>query len=396
MPLDLSLFDVLFYVGAIAASVLVLANVAGVWAIFKTRMLENEPAPQPEMTEWPRLSVVLAACNEEDTLEPALRTLLTTTYPALEIVVVNDRSTDGTGAIVDKVAAEDPRIVPVQLDALPTGWLGKVHALERGTEIASGELLLFTDADIHFGPLSLERAVAKLQREQLDHLSLLPNLIGGSLVLKATIAAFAGALVLGAETILRWHKDMALGVGAFNLVRREALQHAGGFVPLKMEVVDDSGLACLIQRTGGRCDWIAAPTAVSLTWYPTLGEMMRGLEKNLFGLMAAWSGLRAAIVVIAMATFSVGPWLTLLPGPVEHGWLFGLVAYLSLLPPVLLLKARFGFPVLPGLMNPIGQLLILFFFARGSVLCLMRRGIVWRGTHYPLAELRAGQYVKLV
>jgi glycosyltransferase involved in cell wall biosynthesis len=394
MSLDLTLLDGLFMVGAAAATLLVLANLAGVWAILKTRMLEDEPEPGAE--PWPRLSVVLAACNEEATLEPALRTLLTASYPALEIVVVNDRSTDTTGAILDRLAAEDDRIVAVHLESLPDGWLGKVHALERGTEIASGELLLFTDADIHFSPGSLERAVAKLERERLDHLSLLPNLIGGSLLLQATISAVAGALVLGAETILRWHPRMALGVGAFNLVRRDALAHAGGFAPLKMEVVDDSGLACLIQRTGGRCDWIAAPTAISLTWYPTVGEMMRGLEKNLFGLMAAWSGWRAAAVTLAMATFSIGPWLTLLPGPLEHGWIFGLAAYLSLIGPVTLLKVRFGFPVLPSLLNPIGQLLILFFFLRSSVLCLLRRGIVWRGTHYPLAQLRAGQYVKLV
>jgi glycosyltransferase involved in cell wall biosynthesis len=394
MTVQLTLPSALFVVGAITATLLVLANLLGVWAVLKMRRLEDEPAPQDQA--WPRLSVVLAACNEEATLEPALRTLLTASYPALELVVVNDRSTDATGAIIDRLAGEDARILPVHIDTLPEGWLGKVHALERGTELASGELLLFTDADIHFRPGSLERAVAKLQREGLDHLSLLPNLVGGSLLLQATIGAFAGALVLGAETFLRWHPRMALGVGAFNLVRRDALVHAGGFVPLKMEVVDDSGLACLIQRTGGRCDWIAAPTALSLTWYATMGEMMRGLEKNLFGLMAAWSGWRAPLAALALATFSVGPWLSFVPGPLAHGWAFGLAAYLSSFGPALLLKRRFGFPLLPGLLNPIGQLLILLFFVRGSALCLLRRGIVWRGTHYPLAELRAGQYVKLI
>ena len=114
----------------------------------------------PEPPSWPELGVVIAASNEAETIEPALRSLLAQDYPSLEIVMVDDRSTDRTGTIVDHLAASDARISRVHVRVLPAGWLGKVHALQRGVERVRGDFVLFTDADIHFAPGALRRAVA--------------------------------------------------------------------------------------------------------------------------------------------------------------------------------------------------------------------------------------------
>src|SRR6185369_2740694 len=105
-------------------------------------------------------SVVVPACNEARTIERALTSLLAQDYPDLEIVLVDDRSSDETGAIIEHLAASDRRISAIHVRELPAGWLGKVHALQRGLERARGELVLFTDADIHFAPGALRRAVA--------------------------------------------------------------------------------------------------------------------------------------------------------------------------------------------------------------------------------------------
>ncbi|MEK7768052.1 MAG: glycosyltransferase family A protein, partial [bacterium] len=122
------------------------------------RSLGDEAAPEP--AAWPRLSVLVPACNEADTLEPALETLLRSDYPDLEVILVDDRSTDGTGAVVDRLAARDARIVPVHVAALPPGWLGKVHAMHVALPHATGEWLLFSDADVHAAPDTIRRAVA--------------------------------------------------------------------------------------------------------------------------------------------------------------------------------------------------------------------------------------------
>src|SRR6185369_5444580 len=100
------------------------------------------------------------ACNEAGTIETALASLLAQDYPGLEIVLVDDRSSDGTGVIIDRLAASDPRISAIHVRDLPIGWLGKVHALQRGLERVRGALVLFTDADIYFAPGSLRRAVS--------------------------------------------------------------------------------------------------------------------------------------------------------------------------------------------------------------------------------------------
>ena len=113
---------------------------------------------------WPKVSVVVPACNEADTLERAMSSLLACDYPNLEIVLVNDRSTDQTGHIMDGLSERDQRIHVVHLDHLPAGWLGKLNAMHQGTQRVQGQLLLFTDADVHFEPSSIRRAVSELER----------------------------------------------------------------------------------------------------------------------------------------------------------------------------------------------------------------------------------------
>ncbi len=102
--------------------------------------------------QWPTVSVLVPAKNEEDTLFAAMQSLLQVDYPALEIILINDRSTDRTGEIIERLALLDSRVRQIHIDHLPDGWLGKVHALHQGIDVSSGEWLLFTDADIHFAP----------------------------------------------------------------------------------------------------------------------------------------------------------------------------------------------------------------------------------------------------
>jgi len=203
----------------------------------------------PAGAPLPRLSVVVAACNEAGTIDAAARTLLAQDYPDLEIVLADDRSTDATGAIIDRLADEDDRVRAIHVTALPEGWLGKVHALDRGTAEATGAFLLFTDADVRFAPDALRRAVALCEQRGLDHLAGLPACWSAGLLVDMVVAAFLRPFVamMRPWAVPRPDSRAFLGVGAFNLVRRSALARTPGFAWLRMEVADDAGLGLMMK-----------------------------------------------------------------------------------------------------------------------------------------------------
>ena len=146
--------------------------------VFNSRralVLAAMPAIEASHDDMPTLSIVVPACNEEDTIERGMNSLLALDYPHLEIIAVNDRSTDRTGAILDRLALSDPRLRVLHVETLPAGWLGKNHAMHSGSQAAKGKWLLFTDADVVFAPDALRRTVAFAERECLDHLVLSPR-----------------------------------------------------------------------------------------------------------------------------------------------------------------------------------------------------------------------------
>jgi cellulose synthase/poly-beta-1,6-N-acetylglucosamine synthase-like glycosyltransferase len=155
-----------------------LAAFAG-WFRGARRVPMLREAAQKPIDGYPSVSVVVAARDEEAGVGEALASLLDQDYPGgLEVVAVNDRSTDNTGGIIADLAARRPeRLRPLEVEALPEGWLGKNHALYRGATEARGEWLLFTDADVRFSPDCLELAMRYAETEHLDHLTLAPELL---------------------------------------------------------------------------------------------------------------------------------------------------------------------------------------------------------------------------
>src|SRR5262249_27703403 len=150
-------------------------------------LLADDASPAPP--EWPSVSLIVPARNEEASIGPAVRSRLAEGYPALEVVLVDDRSTDGTGAVVDALAREDGRIQPVHVQTLPPGWLGKVHALREGLRLAKGEWILFSDADVHLAPSALQKAVALAEARGLDQLAVLPQLVPTHWLIDAAMAS---------------------------------------------------------------------------------------------------------------------------------------------------------------------------------------------------------------
>jgi len=166
------------------------------------------------------ISLLFAARDEEEKLPAALETLSALDYPRLEIIAIDDRSTDATSRILAEHTRKDGRLRVVRVNELPKGWLGKPHALQKGYEASSGELLLFTDADVQFLPDTLRRAVSLFHERKLDHLTLLCGLVMKGFLGKTGSDVFCGGLSAfhrsaasdkSEVTVLRWNWSVPTG-----------------------------------------------------------------------------------------------------------------------------------------------------------------------------------------
>ncbi|MBL8937505.1 MAG: glycosyltransferase [Archangium sp.] len=347
---------------------------------------------------WPTLSVVSPACNEEAAIAQSLKSLVSQDYPALEVIAVNDRSTDRTGALIDEAAAADSRIVPVHLSQLPPGWLGKLNAMAKGIERSSGDWVLFADADVRYGPQALRRAITYAEQHQLDFLTVMPQTDSAGF-LADTI--FAGTGLVMALTSRPWRvRDMTttdvFGVGAFLLVRRSAYLRSPGFEWLKLEVADDMGLCLMIKRAGGRCDVVNGRGMISLRWYESFREMTEKMQKNFYAIMGRFSLARSVAMAAGCVAFALSPWLALLPqAPAPLGWLT-LASQSALVVGTLLFSRWSGRdPLYPALFPNVALLLLAFMSVRAGVLGRRMGGITWRGVRYDAALLRSQQRFRL-
>lgn len=349
---------------------------------------------------WPLVSVIVPACNEADHIEPALRSLLAQDYPRFELIVVDDRSTDGTGEIADRLAAADPRVRAVHIESLPDGWLGKVNALEQGTRRASGDWLLFTDADVHFAPGALRRGMAYAIRHDLDHLTLVPETTGfAGFLLDVSIRTFSMMLCASARVaeVNREGSRAFIGIGAFNLVQAAALKRTPGFEWLRMEPIDDMGLGAMLKASGARTHVVNGVDELSVPWYESVGAMIRGLEKNTFGAGTDFSYARQLLYVVMLVLIAIVPALSLLDGLYRGDILlicFGGIALAANLFVALRMPRRSVRDVAVYLCLPLGVALIAWIMLRAAYKCLRNGGVDWRGTHYPIEALRRGQRVR--
>jgi len=348
--------------------------------------------PLPSESD-PHLTVIVPACNEEASIRATLRSLLASTGLRLEIIAVNDRSTDRTAERMNEVAAEvaasgGPHTLRViHLRDLPPGWLGKPHAMALAARQASAPWLLFTDADLLFQPHSLSLALRQALALHADHFVLIPTLI-----LKTTgeRAMLATMQVLAQWTIRLWKvadpraKDF-IGVGGFNLVRRSVYVQVGGFEALRMEVLDDLRLGWKIKRAGFAQRIALGPGLARIRWINGALAVVRLVEKNGFAiyryrvwlLLLACLGL-AVQAVVPLAAMAAGGWTAV----------SGLLTYLAI--GLVYTANRRVTQVSPAmaLFFAPASALVIFAVLRSMILALARNGVEWRGTRYPLRELR--------
>jgi glycosyltransferase involved in cell wall biosynthesis len=339
----------------------------------------------------PLVSVIVPARNEAADIEATLRSLLALESVPLEIFAVNDRSTDATGSIIDKIAAEataeGKRLTALHISELPDGWMGKTHAMAVASARAQGEWLLFTDGDILFAKDTLVRALNLAQVERADHVIIFPTLILKSFGERMIIAFFQGMSALASRFWKIPDPDAkeSMGVGAFNLIRADVYRKLGGFESLRMEVLEDLRLGFEVKRQGYRQRVAFGRDLVRVRWAVGALGMIRNITKNLF----AGFRFRVWLTLVASAglmLFCLGPFAAL-----AGSWWMKASTALVLL--ALWLLYRYyrqytGIAAWYVFTFPLAACLVLYAILRSMILTLARGGVVWRGTLYPLAALR--------
>ena len=381
--------EALFYLALIT---LVVVSLTGIQLLVGTRQIKYLKDVRPlKPSEMPKVSVVIPARNEEKDLRKALSSILSQDYANLEVIVVDDRSTDRTYAILQELTATHPKLRVFRISELPSGWLGKTHAVNYGLERATGDHFLLTDADVVMESTTVSRAMTYMSVRPLDHVTVGPHIKAKGTLLNVVGLVFAKIFMLMTTP---WkaknRKSRAfMGCGAFSLMKSHVYWEIGTMKALALCVIDDMMLGKRIKRHGFRQELFAGKDLISVEWYASLKEMIEGLTKNFF---AAFNYSPTQALVASGLLFVLYLWplvgIFLTTGTTRI--LNGAITMLVLL--IYTGFARYlNVPMRYACGYPLGLVLLLYIIWRSMVTTLLNDGVTWRETHYSLDMLKEAQ-----
>ncbi|HYO90543.1 MAG TPA: glycosyltransferase family 2 protein [Pyrinomonadaceae bacterium] len=339
----------------------------------------------------PHVSILVPVRNEEHrVLRESFGSILSQDYRRFEVIAVNDRSTDATGAILHAIAKTDARLRVIEGTEPPAGWLGKPHAMQQALREARGDWVLATDADMIFDESTLRTAMAHVLSLKVDALTLIPHFESRSFWERVVIPAWAWVLLIVAVLYRVNHprSPRALGIGGFFLLRRNALKRIGDYERLKDEVAEDFRLAEMLKRSGASLRIEFAPQLLRTRMYRNFLEMWECHAKNWFA-GANYSLAFAIAAVLAMYAVGVVPPLiavacawALAAGADAELWRLFIPAALAWLIQVFVLalfNRRFKAPLAYALLAPLGLALLYAVLLESSLRIKTGMGVYWKG-----------------
>jgi chlorobactene glucosyltransferase len=282
------------------------------------RLADNQPnLSDVDPVNGTSVSIIVPARNESETIETVIRSILDSSYSPFELLVVDDRSTDDTAALVERLAAEDSRLRLVRGAPLPHGWYGKPWACAQGARATTGALLLFTDADTRHGPELLGRAVAALARERAELLTVAPHqrcvTFWERLIMPQIWLLLASRYHPRRVNRARRERDV-IANGQFILTPRVSYESVGTHAAVRHEVAEDLALAQTYLRQRRRVYFTFAERLMETRMYQGLPQLIEGWSKNVylggrrsFPEEPALRALVPAILVAAFAFWLVPP-----------------------------------------------------------------------------------------
>ena len=303
----------------------------------RSRSLDEMPAEPPP--DAPLVSVVIPARDEARSIARCVRSVLTTTYPGVEVIVVDDHSTDGTGDLARAVAPDDARLRVIVPPPLPDGWFGKQWACASGARESRGKILCFADADTVHAPDLLVRSVHAMRDRDADLFSVAGRQeLGGfwERIIQPQVFALLSARYGGSEHMERSpHAVDKIANGQCLFVTRDAYDALGGHALVKDKVAEDLALAQRFFAAGRRVGLAVGLEQLSTRMYTSLGELIRGWGKNVYaGGREAMRGGRAGrmlfpVLLPIAPLFSLAP-LVMLVASVTAAWSFPFMLWAAL------------------------------------------------------------------
>ncbi|HEX8844003.1 MAG TPA: glycosyltransferase family 2 protein [Pyrinomonadaceae bacterium] len=378
-----------------AAWVAVLMWLAG--AFLTLRGLARQRPLQPAQggprlkDDAPLVSVLVPARNEEGrVLSRCIRSILAQDYARFEVIAVNDRSTDGTAAILNAIARADERLRVVDGLETPTGWLGKPYALQQALDQACGEWVLATDADMIFDESAMRTAVALARANDYDALTLVPRIETETFWERVFAPTFGWFMALGMpmERVNDPQRRDAVGVGGFFLIRRAELRRVGEYRAVRAEVAEDLRMAELMKHSGGRLRIEYAPDLASTRMYSGFSEIWEGFTKNFYAGMK-FSLLQTFASIALVLSFIVAPPVLAmisafaLAAGASTEWLHlfvpALIVWLIQVFTFGVVNKSFGVPVRYALTVPLGHALFVVILMNSAFRIATGSGVTWKG-----------------
>lgn len=345
------------------------------------RRLGDYPSP----IQWPSVSVLVPARNEEANIEACVRSLLAQHYPNFQVFVLDDHSNDETWSILEKLASEDSRLRILKGKAIPEGWLGKHWACHQLAQATNSELLLFTDADTRHDPFTLRAGVSALFAEEADLLTVLPQekVVTWAERLIVPVIPWSIFSFVPLWLAYRWRLPiLSATIGQFMLFRRSAYEEIGGYEAVRQHLVDDLALGRRIKAHGRRWRLVDGGQYIQCRMYQNFEQVYQGLSKNLFAtfeykipqFVFVWSWLGfvfwVPLLILILALMGI-------PFP---PYSLGLTTIAIIMALLLwgITHRRFRFPQYLTLFYPITILLATLIATRSMVLTLTGKA-VWKG-----------------
>jgi glycosyltransferase involved in cell wall biosynthesis len=336
----------------------------------------------------PKISIILSALNEESDIEDALTSLANLSYPNLEIIAVNDRSTDNTPHILEKLQKKFPVLRVHHIQTLPPNWFGKNHALNVAAKLATGDWLLFTDADVFMKKDTLSKAISYVITNQLDHLTIHEHHRRESFWLKTGLLGsyLSYSMVMKPWRIRHAWSKRSLGHGAFNLIRKSAYESVGGHQAIAMQCLDDLCLGAILKKNGFRQDTVDGRDFIEREWYHSLPAMIAGMQKNSFAFYK-YQPLPMLRDCCFAVVFFMCPLLAVV-------FCSGALCYLNMLNLLLTflcsgyIAKQFRLEKYYAFLYPLSMGILMYIMLNSVIATYRQRGVIWRGTHYSLDMLK--------
>ena len=349
----------------------------------------HSPPQSSALSRAGKVSIIMPARNEAADIGCSIESLLAQQDVALELIVVNDHSTDRTGEIAEAAARADHRVTVIHNPELPPGWLGKCNAMQQAAALAGGNHLLFTDADIIHEPRALATGLAELENLGLDFLSLFPRMDTISLWENIVVPTFVGGLALLVTPGLEDPNSRdALGAGAFLLIRAPVFRSIGGFEPIRGEMADDLELARLVKSKGFRVGFRFAPEFLHVRLYKGDRHAFWAMTKNILIAIQGRLWLAPGVMALPILAFWT-PLYCVIAGLIEADTKLALVGVAGYLIPYASMwssRRLFPFHPLKAILYPLVAIPVICCMGRALFLYLVRGEVAWRGRSIRVRE----------